>query len=30
MQLITHGDEMAVLRETQTAREMLTAYVGRS
>jgi AcrR family transcriptional regulator len=30
MQLITHGDELAVLRETQTAREMLTAYVGRS
>lgn len=28
MQLITHGDELAVLRETQTAREMLTAYVG--
>src|SRR4051812_23870966 len=30
MQLITHGDEQAVLRETQTAREMLMAYVGPS
>lgn len=28
MQLITHGDESAVLREADTAREMLMAYVG--
>ncbi|WP_027863041.1 TetR/AcrR family transcriptional regulator [Marmoricola sp. URHB0036] len=28
MQLITHGDDLAVLREAETAREMLMAYVG--
>jgi AcrR family transcriptional regulator len=29
MQLITHGDETKVLREAETACEMLTAYLGR-
>ena len=27
LQLITHGDQLAVLREAETAREMLMAYI---
>ncbi|MEV6793596.1 hypothetical protein AB0M87_16675 [Streptomyces sp. NPDC051320] len=28
LQLITHGDDLAVLREAETARKMLMAYGG--